>query len=212
MNADLADLLALHALGLLDADEAAEVERRLAAEPALADELAALRRTAALLVVAPLPVMPPAAVQARLLASIAADEAGPLTRFAARFARLFDVPVGRGRELLTWVASPTRWEAFGPGIEVIHFAAGPACAGADTGFVRIAAGARFPWHRHRGEEVSLIVAGRCRDHTGAILVPGDELWLPVDAAHEIFADGDQPLVFAVRVFVGIEIEAPPPLV
>ena len=46
---DIRELLPLHALGVLEADEAREVERAVAADPALAAELAAYRDAASLI-------------------------------------------------------------------------------------------------------------------------------------------------------------------
>ena len=88
---DLTALLPLYALGVLAPDEVARVEAALAADPALAAEVAAFHDGLPALVV---PVAPPPDILARLQASIGA---GPLERFATRMASLFDVTVEIGR-------------------------------------------------------------------------------------------------------------------
>jgi putative transcriptional regulator len=196
---DVRELLPLHALGVLDADEAKAVEQAVAADPALAAELAAYRDAAALVAA---PVAPPPDVKARLLASAGG---GRFERFATRFAQLFDVTVDKARELLGLIERPASWEAPVPGIGLVHFAGGPACAAADCGFIRIAPGCTFPWHTHRGEEVSIILSGTLRDHTGRLLHPGDELVQAAGTQHDISAEGDADVIFAARAFNGIEV-------
>jgi putative transcriptional regulator len=193
---DLRDLLPLHALGLLDADEAAGVERALAADPALAAELVAYREAAAAVGAALPPVEPGRAVWDRLLHSIGG---GRFDGFADAMARLFDVTADRARELLGWIDDPARWETFAPGAWLIHFPAGPACAGADTGFVRVAAGARFPRHVHGGDEVTLVLQGAGRDHAGLVMRAGDEHLEVAGSQHEFTAEPGEDFVFAVRV-------------
>ena len=76
--------------------------------------------------------------------------AGPLERFAARFAALFDVTVDRAREILGLIERAASWETPAPGVGLVHFDGGPACAAADCGFVRLAPGTAFPFHTARG--------------------------------------------------------------
>jgi putative transcriptional regulator len=201
---DLRDLLPLHALGLLDADESARVEQAVAADPALRRELDAYREAAAA-VGAGLPYLEPSrAVWDRLLHSVGG---GRFERFAMPFARLFDVSLHRARELLGWIDDPARWEPFHPGASLIHFTAGPACAGADTGFVKVAAGATFPHHHHGGEEVTLVLQGAGRDHVGRVIRAGDRWVEDAGSQHEFTAEPGEDYVFAVRV-VGVRFEPP----
>ncbi len=207
------ELLALHALDALDADDAARVEAAVAADPALARELDALRAAAAA-IAGELPVVaPPAGVKARLEASLdALTRPGRLDRFAARLAALFDVTVDKARMMLAWIDQPDqadqpdepgRWEAMAPGVSLMHLPAGPACAGADCGFVRLEPGATFPWHAHDGEEVTVVLQGRARDADGTALAPGAEVVLGASTAHDFHAEGEvgeEPYIFAVRVF------------
>lgn len=199
-TSDLRELLPLYALGVLDADEARAVERAVAADPALAAELAGYRDAASLIAA---PVAPPPDIKARLLASAGN---GRFERFSARFAQLFDVTVDKARELLGLVERPASWENPLPGIGLVHFAGGPTCATADCGFIRIAPGCTFPWHTHRGEEVSIILTGTLRDHSGKLLRPGDELVQAEGSQHDLSAEGDEDVIFAARAFNGIDVK------
>ncbi len=191
---DIRDLLPLYALGELTADEASAVERALKTDPSLAAEL---DRYLELIAVAPA-----ADVKSRLLASAGA---GRFERFADRVAALFDVTVDRARELLGLVERPASWEHPIPGVSLIHFEGGPACAAADCGFVRIARGCKFPWHTHRGEEVSVILSGAMRDLDGRILRAGDELVHPQGTQHELITDSDDDVIYVARAMNGIEV-------
>lgn len=172
-------------------------------DPDLDDELAALLEESVALADDLAPVAPSPAVLARLLDSIASVPNGPgvFERFTARFAAIFDVTVERARELFAHACDPASWEPGpGPGTWLIHFQAGPACAGADTGFVKTAPGTRFPWHHHHGQEHNLILAGEAQDSHAGRLRPGDEPTMDGGSEHDFTAVGDEPFLYAVRVF------------
>jgi len=203
---DLDELLPLYALGVLDPAEAAEVERAVAADPELAAALESYRDTAhALVAVAPF-VAPSAEVKTRLMASVGG---GRFERFSARVAQVFDVTVDRARELLGLVDRAASWDSPVPGIGLVHFAGGPACATADCGFVRIEPGCTFPWHTHRGEELSIILAGTLRNYDGRLLQPGDELVQATGTQHELTVAGDEAVIFVARAIDGIEVSTKP---
>jgi putative transcriptional regulator len=196
---DVRELLPLYALGALEPDENALVERAIAGDAALAAELAAYQDAAHQLAA---PVAPSADVKARLLASAGG---GRFERFAARVGQIFDVTIDRARELLGLVERPASWEAPIPGIGLVHFAGGPACATADCGFIRIEPGCTFPWHTHRGEELTIILAGTLRNYDGRLLQPGDELVQAAGSQHELTVAGDEAVIFVARAFNGIEV-------
>lgn len=156
----------------------------------LLDELAALAT----------PVTPSPAVRDRLLASVdALVRPGPLDRFAAALGLMLDVTVDKARMFLGWIDDPARWTPTGlPGVDGIRLPAGPAWAGADCRLLRIAAGGRFPAHRHLGPEAALVLDGHAREPGGAEhLGPGDLIERPAGTEHELVI-GDEPCVFAVR--------------
>jgi hypothetical protein len=207
----LRDLLPVHALGALGPDEARLVDDAVAGDGERADELAALVEAATLIGDGVPLVAPAPAVRARLLESLAAVPvgAGALERFAARFAAIFDVTVERTRELFAYAVDPASWEQGpGPGSRLIHFEAGPACAGADTGFVKCAPGSQFPWHRHLGPEQNLILAGEAEDSRFGRLRPGDEPAAEAGSEHDFRVVSAEPFIYAVRVF-GVDFNVLP---
>ena len=199
---DIRDLLPLYALGALEPDEATAVERAVAADPALATELAACHDAAHALAAAPPGLVPSPDVKARLLASAGA---GRFERFAAQIAKVVDVTLDRARALLGLVARPASWEQPLPGISLVHFTGGPACATADCGFVQIAPGCTFPWHKHLREEVSVMIAGTVRDSSGKLYGPGDEMRQAAGSEHELTAEGNDAVIFLAVAFDGIEL-------
>lgn len=200
------DLLPLYALGALDDDEAREVERALAVDPSLMAALATYERAASELAAALPGVAPSPSVRARLLASTEPR----FERFVRRFGELFDVAADRARELLGMVDQPAAWEAGPePGCWLIHFPAGPALAGADTGFVKLAPGARFAWHRHTGRERNLVIQGQADDTLLGRLGPGDEGVAEPGSEHDFVNTGDEDFVFAVWVW-GVDFTVPRP--
>ena len=207
MNA-IRDLLPAYALGALDDDEAELVVRAVVADPALAAELDALLDAAGELGGLVQPVAPSGAARARLLDAARGGER--FARFAGRFAELFDVGVDRARELLGLIDQPGAWEP-GPARHawLVHFQTGPRLATADAGFVKLAAGERFPWHRHEGEEHSLILQGAAADSLSGRLNVGDEGRLDGGSEHDVVALGDEDLIFAVWVR-GVDFEVPRP--
>jgi hypothetical protein len=194
MTRDIRELLPLYAIGSLSPEEAADVERAIATDRALATELDSY------LGLIP-PVTPSPDVKARLLASVGG---GQFERFVDRMASLFDVSVDRARELLALVERAASWEHPIPGVSLIHFKGGPACANADCGFVRIAAGCKFPWHTHRGEEVNLILVGTAHDATGKVFGAGDEIVEQHGSAHDLTA-GDEDVIYVARATNGIDV-------
>jgi anti-sigma factor ChrR (cupin superfamily) len=202
---DVRELLPLYVLGALDANEVDQVLRAVAADPQLADELASLEDTALALIA---PVTPSGDVHARLLSSIGA---GPYEQYVAAMSRLYDVSIDRSRELLGLIDRKASWETVLPGVHLVHFDGGPAYVAADCGFVKLEPGTAFPPHKHLGEEVSLILAGRVRDRTsGRTYGPGDEI---IEAGehedHDVICDGDEACIYAARAMNGISIAGAP---
>jgi putative transcriptional regulator len=194
MTTDIRDLLPLYVLGELDAEEAAVVERAVAADPVLAAELDALFDVA--------PTASAGAdLEARLLASAGG---GRFESYAVRMSRLLDVGVERAREILGLIEHKASWVHPVPGIHLVHFDGGPAYAAADCGFVRIDPGCTFPWHTHRGEEVSVILEGSMRDRDGKVLSAGDELLHAEGTEHDLVA-GPDGVLYVARAMNGIEV-------
>lgn len=196
----VAELLPLYALGLLDGDEATQVENAIAADPSLARELASLEDSLIE------PIAPPPDLEKRLMASVGG---GRFERFAARFAQIFDLGIDRVRVLLGMCERESSWGEEAPSVFLIHFDAGPAAATADCGIVRITPGGVFPPHMHRGEERSIVLAGTLRDLDGTLYRAGDELVYAQGSSHLLTVDGDEDVIFVARAFNGIELQLPP---
>lgn len=146
------------------------------------------------------PVAPAPDSRVRLLAAVA----GPLTRHAARVAGMFARPVPELDVLLAQVhAGAAAWTPMLPGIEIHPVLSAP---GRDCGLIRVAPGARFPYHRHLGEERVLILQGSCSDSSGQQLGPGDELVHAPGTGHALDIHRGVPLVFAY-VSAGSEFPA-----
>lgn len=201
---DIRELLPLYALGVLESDELQTVERAVARDPQLAAELFAYQDTTHYLATS---VDPPAAVKSRLLASIGG---GRFERFAQRLGALYDVTVERAREILGLIERPASWEMQVPGIGLVHFDGGPACAGADCGFVRLAPGAIFPYHKHLGDEATVILEGSLHDATnGKTIEAGEAYDLLAGTEHALVNKGSVDCIFAARAMHGIEIGGAP---
>jgi putative transcriptional regulator len=201
---DIRELLPLYALDVLDAAERAVVERAAAADPAIAAELASYFDAAASLIGEPNPVEPPEEIRSQIIAS---SGGGKFASHAARMGAIFDVSLERAHEILGLIERKRSWEPLMPGIYLAHFDGGPAAAHADCGFIRFPPGCVFPHHRHRGRELTLVLAGSLRDRMNdRLLVPGDEVEHPKDTEHELVCEGTVDLVVATRVFDGIEID------
>ena len=194
---DIKELLPLYALGVLPPEETSLIEKLLREQPQLATSLAAYQATAGELALAVTPVAPSPHVRVRLLASIGAGRFESLT---PAFRRIFDLTVDGARALMAWIDDPSKWQQVMPHFAAIHFAGGPACVGADTGFVRLAPKSTFPYHAHRGEELTLVIAGTALTSDGKSLRAGDEVLEPGGSAHDLTNTGDEDFIYATRAF------------
>lgn len=189
-------LLAEYALS----DDASEIEALLAEDPELRAELDALTEAAHGLALTLTPVPPPPALKARLLASVAAERHLPFLATVARFA---DLALEKMRGILKTIDDPQAWEELLPGMHVIHFDPGPAMAGADTGFLRLEGGVRFPKHKHHAPEVTVVLEGELIDSDGSHYGPGDVFHKGEGDPHDYAAGPDGLLIFTAHY--GFEI-------
>ena len=194
-------------LGLLDPVKRQDIERELTASPALQAALRAIEETLTAVGLSVESARPSPDVKTRLFASLQSQ-----TRFAGfvdRVAEFFDLGVERVRELLDAIsAAPnTPWEASPvPGTSLLHLDGGPRVAEAvNCGLVHIAAGSGFPNHRHIGDEWSLILQGSSQEDSGQVSHPGDLLHKQAGSHHAFRVISDEPLVFAVVLYSGIQV-------
>lgn len=202
MTFEVHDQIALHALDLLDVGETAHLEAAIAADPDLAAELVSLREATHQLAAALPEVKPSPDLEARLMSSIGS---GRFERYSEQVAQLFDVSLDRAREILGFIDRPAAWVQVLPNVGLIHFKGGPRCATADCGAVRVRAGGEFPLHSHRGDEMSVIVAGTVRLSDGTRYRAGDAVYGKAGTSHALTAEGDEDLILLARAFDGIEV-------
>ena len=191
MSAELYALVPEYALGSLPEEDVHRFEVELAVSPALAREVDGALAAFTRVVEALPPVAPDPAVRARLLRSV-----GSVDRFApflARIAALVDMTVEAVRPILALVDDRSAWEAALPGMEMIHFQAGPRFATADAGLVRLQPGTTFPRHRHLGPEVTLVLEGGM-SVGDRVYGPGEVLEMAEGSVHEYRATGERDLV------------------
>lgn len=155
------------------------------------------------------------APSAGLRASVLASRAGelPLAGLVPRLATFLDLPPERAKALLRaagktaeapWVDDRVR------GVRLLHFEGGARHAGADCGLVQVPAGARYPLHRHLGEEWVFVLSGSAEEEgTGETWGPGDLYRRPGGSSHSFRAIGSHPFVFAIVLREGIALEEPP---
>jgi quercetin dioxygenase-like cupin family protein len=161
----------------------------------------------ALTALAPAPKAPPQLLRERLLSTVAR----PRLRFAPLFgalSELFDLGDSDLAGIFERAAAPETWAKTPiPGAELLHLIGGPRTAGSDNGLVRLAAGARFPMHRHLGAERVLVLDGAYRDEqSGKLYLPGDSHVMPPGSSHSYVALSDRDLLFAVSVVAGVDVE------
>lgn len=206
------ELLPLYALGALEPEEAALVERAIAEDPKLRVQLDAFLEAAGIMPAALPGMAPPPSLRDRLFANLdAMSQPGRWERFAGRLAEMYDVTVEKARMFLSWIDEPSRWgpSAF-PNVQLIHLPPGPKWATADCGIVRMPAGFHFPNHGHHGPELTFVLQGKAHESNGTVLEPGMEQELGAGVEHDFVIDeasGDY--IFAVRFYgiFGIQLEA-----
>jgi quercetin dioxygenase-like cupin family protein len=148
------------------------------------------------------PLAPSPQARGRLLASLAGPDR--FRPFFADLARRFDLTVEAIRAVLARIDDPKEWlPGPVPLVHVVHFTAGPALAGADTGLVRIPAGAVFPRHRHLGPELAVVLEGSMYD-SGRRYRPGEAAEWPADSVHDYQAGPERDLVLIVSHY-GIDL-------
>jgi hypothetical protein len=195
VKADLLDRLPEYVLGTLPEAELDELRAEVSASPELQREVDRISEALAQASASLPPQAPSPGGRARLLESLAGPDR--FRPFFAELARRFDLTVDAIRALVARIDDPAAWEATPLSwVKLIHFAGGPALAGADAGFVRVAAGTKFPRHRHQGPEMSFVLEGRMFE-SGRVLGPGAIDEISPDAIHEYTVGPEADLVVMV---------------
>ena len=139
---------------------------------------------------------------------LAAATAGPM-RFAPFFddlGRLFDLGVDAVVRVLERAGSEAEWEVGPhPSIRLFHLQAGPAVAGADTGFVRMPASFEFGPHQHGAVERALILEGGYQDSSGRVYRAGDVHEMGPGTEHSFSVLPEGPLMIALVLYGEIKM-------
>jgi hypothetical protein len=151
----------------------------------------------------------------RVRGALLAEVEGPARHapFAGRVAELFGIEEAAAAALLDDLVSPTRWSD-GP-VPGFSYAAvprpllgGKRGAGDSCTFLRGAAGAEFPMHRHLGRETVLVLEGGYRDLVeGRDVETGARDEHEAGTSHRFVIDASGPCICAIRVLGGIEVLA-----
>jgi putative transcriptional regulator len=195
-------------LGTLDRSTKVTVESHIDVCARCAAEVVAMGEALSGLAESLPPERPEPAARTNLLVSLP-DESGPrLASVADRVARFFEVSVERARALLALVDLPAAWTR-GPadGVNLIHLEAGPRYAGVDAGFVRLAPGATFPYHRHVGGELVLLIEGTFTEDDGTVVRAGEGQDLAAGTCHSFTATPDAGCILAVLIWEGLDFGA-----
>jgi quercetin dioxygenase-like cupin family protein len=153
----------------------------------------------------------PAAPTTDLRAALLQAMNGPWwAPFARRARSLLDLDDDATAALFASTDDGDRWMA-GPAdsVQLFHIDAGPALAGAITGFVRLAPGAQFPHHRHVGHETVLVLEGSFVDG-GRVHAAGEEVTMPPSSAHDLVA-GPQGCLYLAVVLDGLAFDGEDPI-
>lgn len=150
---------------------------------------------------------PPQLLRQKLLANVLR----PRLRYAPLFGKLSQLFDLADLELAALFEHAAQDEAWAPapiaGVQLLHLTGGPRVAGADNGLVRLAAGTRFPAHRHLGREKVLVLEGAYRDaQDGRLYVAGDLHEMPEGSQHAYTVMGDGPALLAVSLVGGVDVE------
>ena len=89
------------------------------------------------------------------------------------------------------------------GVALLLVAPGPSLAEGSAAIGRLAPGARFPHHRHLGEETTLVLEGGLRDEDGREVWRGEELFKAAGTSHDFVVVGHEVCVAAVLAREGV---------
>jgi hypothetical protein len=199
-TAHVRELLPEYMLGALPEAEMAEVERLLRASPELQGELDQLTLALAEVAGSLGTVDPSPATRTRLMETVAGTER--FAPFLAPLGHILDMSVEAVRAVLARIDDAASWLPGLPGMQLMHFDAGPRMRTADAGFIRLAPGASFPRHRHLGHEVNYVLEGAMRDGD-AVHGPGAVVVYDKDSEHLYTAADERELVL-MTVHHGIQ--------
>ncbi|MBY0279261.1 cupin domain-containing protein [Candidatus Binatia bacterium] len=153
-------------LGALPEDARSELEQRMAASPALREEIESLRAIADELLLAPPPVAPHPALRERVLARVAAEAAAASSGAVNATAPATRPPLP---DLLFALEPDAVWKDVAPGLQRRLLSRGP---DATSYVLRVAPGVTIPSHDHACVEHLFVLSGSI-DVEGTLCHAGD---------------------------------------
>jgi len=192
-------------LGALPDDEHQAFAARVAADAALAADVARARDELGDVAVAALPEETPSdAAVARLQAAL--DDDTPYPWVLQRLAQAADLAVDVMRGIVRAAQDASGWvEGPCPGVTLFHVDGGPRTADAVVGFVRIPSGGQFDHHVHAGLETTFMLEGRLECTTGRTFEAGDIIDMPEGSEHALLNRTDASAMFFVVVEKGVSL-------
>lgn len=146
------------------------------------------------------PEVPPERLRRQLFDSVGG--AARFRPFAAAVRRIFDLTERAWSDVVRRIDEASGWKDDIPNATYFHFQPGPACAGAESGVVRIKQGALFPRHRHLGHEITFVLDGLLLDRGGSY-GPGSVVESETGSEHDYRAGAGRDLLI-VSLHRGIE--------
>ena len=191
---------------LLQPCQPSEVARRdvaLLGAGVSASQLAAAKDSMAALALGAAKLEASTALRDRLLASVARP--GRFGQYVDRLARMFDLSMVDAEQLIARVDTPQAYTPFFvEGVEMLEVKTGPRFEGAIAVIAKLAPGARWPDHAHRGEETMFVLAGGFRETNGNEVWRGDELTSGDGSEHAFVALDGEPCITASLVVGFVE--------
>jgi len=167
----LHELLPLHVLGILDAEDRLHVESHLASGcTACAEEHRTLTVAAAELAFSVTPVQPPQRLRDAILAAAAATPPVPAAEPRRIWRSWKPDPTPDGLHLVR--ADEGEWEEVLAGVTVKRLSLDSE-RGLVTMLIRMAAGTSYPRHRHAGAEECLVLEGSLQVGADLLMLAGD---------------------------------------
>lgn len=185
-EADARELAALHALGLMNEDEAGAFEGHLAEGCAICSEaIAAMEDVLGQIGLTVAGTAPPAALRERILASVA-REGRPGVSPSFQIWKNWKGPLGAAAESSVLIrSSEGDWENTGiEGVAVRRLFV-DAARKQVTMLIRMAPGARYPSHRHGGAEECYVLQGDLKVGNEVEMYAGDYQRVETGGVHAI---------------------------
>lgn len=146
-------------------------------------------------------------VKDRLMLSV--QDVSPMLEYAGEVALLLGIELHKAQNLLRGLLNDSNWESTGiQGVSRSEALGSSAVKDYLKGFVKIQPGHEFPHHTHNGEEVALILSGRCVElPANNMLEAGTLVFVSPDIEHSarVPEEDEEPVIYLALAEQGIQI-------